>query len=78
MARIEGIGLDVDKVETNIVIFDVSRTGKTVEAISAGLKERGVLLNGINAREMRAVTHYDVSGDDCTRAAEALEEVLAG
>ena len=34
------------KVATNIVVFDISDTGRAAE-ISARLKERGVLINGI-------------------------------
>lgn len=66
------------RVETNIVIFDVSGVGLTAGQFSARLKERGVLINPLNDRELRLVTHYDVSREDCLRAAEALAEVVAG
>jgi threonine aldolase len=75
IAAIPGIALDPAKVESNIVIFDVSGTGRTSADISADLKGRGVLMNGINPRQMRAVTHYDVTAADCTRAASVLAEV---
>ncbi len=68
--------LGVDHVETNIVIFDVSKTGRHPREISAALKERGVLMNGFNDRLMRAVTHYDVTRDDCVTAMDALDEVF--
>ena len=42
------------------MIFDVSGTGIAPADFSARLKQRGVLMNGINHRQMRAVTHYDV------------------
>ncbi len=35
LARIPGIHIDPQKVQTNIVVFDVSATGKTTAAISA-------------------------------------------
>ncbi len=74
---IPGVSIDPAAVETNIVIFDIEATGKTPADISAALKQRGVLLNGVNERQMRAVTHYDVSEQDCRAAAGALAEVLA-
>ena len=74
LARMEGI--DVRPVETNIVIFDISRTGSTPEQIAAALKQRGVLIGGVYGTIMRAVTHYDVSHADCMTAMDALEEVL--
>ncbi len=64
------------EVQTNIVIFDVTETGMSAAQVSGGLKQMGVLLNGIDERRMRAVTHLDVSHGDCLKAAEALSEVL--
>jgi threonine aldolase len=76
VAKVPGVGMDPGSVESNIVIFDVSGTGKKPVEISAGLKAKGVLMNGINDRMVRAVTHYDVSREDCARAAEVLREVV--
>ncbi len=75
VAGIPGVVIDAASVETNIVIFDITGTGRTSAEISKDLKERGVLMNGINPRQMRAVTHYDVSAEDCARAAAILSEV---
>ena len=77
LARIAGVRIDPASVATNIVVFDVSATGMAPAEISTRLKERGVLLNAINERQLRAVTHYDVSREDCARAVEAMAEVLA-
>lgn len=77
LAGIPGIQVDPAGPATNIVIFDVSGTGKESAALSAGLKQRGVLINGINPSKMRAVTHYDVSPEQCLRAMEILAEVAA-
>jgi threonine aldolase len=74
LARIPGVVADPAKVITNIVIFDIGGTGFTSMEISARLVERGVLINGINERQMRAVTHYDVDRAACE---QALEEVVA-
>jgi threonine aldolase len=74
LARIPGIQADPQKVATNIVIFDVSGTGHTSAEVSACLKRRGVLINGVNERLMRAVTHYDVDRAGCAEALEALAD----
>jgi threonine aldolase len=68
-------GISVFPVETNIVIFEVSGTGLSPKEISAALKQRGVLMNGVNDKLMRAVTHYDVTREQCDEAIDALEEV---
>jgi len=74
--RIPGIEIDPQKVATNIVVFDVSGTGAAPAEISARLKQRGVLINAINERQMRAVTHYDVDRQGCAQALDALADAL--
>lgn len=66
------------RVETNIVVFDIRGTGFAAAEFSARLKARGILINAINASQMRLVTHFDVSRADCGRAAAMLAEVSAG
>ena len=77
LSRIPGICIDPSRVQTNIAVFDVSGTGKPPADISAALRQREVLVNGLNERQMRAVTHYDVSRDDCAEALEAIGAVVA-
>jgi threonine aldolase len=72
LARIDGIRVDPAAVVTNIVVFDVSGTGLAGVEISARLKARGVLINPVNERLMRAVTHYDVDRQGCAGALEAM------
>jgi threonine aldolase len=69
-------GISVFPVETNIVIFDVSATGRKSKDISTALKQQGVLMNGVNDRLMRAVTHYDVSLEQCSEAMDKLGAAL--
>jgi threonine aldolase len=66
----------VHPVETNIVIFDVSATCRPSSEISAELQKRGVRMNGFTPKLMRAVTHFDVTREQCVTAMDALEEVL--
>jgi len=77
LAKLPGIQIDPKSVVTNIVIFDIPATGLTTSELSALLREHGVLMNGANSRQMRAVTHYDVTRDDCARAAETIHQVLS-
>jgi threonine aldolase len=77
LAQIPGVAVDPAKVETNVVVFDVSATGIAPADVSARLKQRGVLMNAINDRSVRAVTHYDVSREQCAQAVEAAAEALA-
>jgi threonine aldolase len=71
------IGLDPTGIQTNIVIFDIARTGLASAEFLARLKSSGVLAGSIGGSRIRVVTHYDVSREDCMRAADAISKLLA-
>ena len=77
LSALPAIEIDPQRVCTNIVIFDISALGATTAEFSRGLKEKGVLANGINATHMRMVTHLDVSRKDCETAADTVREMTA-
>lgn len=77
LAEIQGVKIVPERVQTNIVVFDIGDTGQTTAEFSAKLRQRGVLANGISPREIRMVTHKDVSRDDCKVALGAVSEALA-
>ncbi len=77
LAAIPGVRLDATKVQTNIVIFEISGTSVTAPELAKKLKSRGVLMNGPTPATMRAVTHYDVTRADCEQAAGVIREVLS-
>ena len=76
LAKLPGIRLDPAKVQTNIVVFDISATGFETSEFIPLLRRHGVRMSYANARDMRAVTHYDVSRADCERAVEAVAQAL--
>jgi threonine aldolase len=76
LAELRGVKVDPERVQTNIVIFDIAATGMTTAQFSAELKSRGVLSNGINPREMRMVTHFDVNREQIERTLQVAREIL--
>jgi threonine aldolase len=76
LAELRGVKVDPERVQTNIVIFDIAATGMATAQLSAELKSRGVLANGINPREMRMVTHYDVNREQIQRTLQVAREIL--
>ena len=52
-------------------------TGLAPADVSAHLRRSGVLMNAINQRCLRAVTHYDVDRAQCAQAVEAVAESMA-
>jgi threonine aldolase len=78
LAELPGIAVDADRVETNIVIFDVGATGLTGEAFAArALRSHGVRFSVIAPTTVRAVTHLDVPSDGVERALEAARSATA-
>jgi threonine aldolase len=67
--------IDLDAVETNIVIFNLRGEGDAA-AFCAGLKKKGVLASAIGPHSIRFVTHYDVDRESCRRAAGTVVELL--
>lgn len=65
------VTIDMERVQTNIVLIQ-THPGVDVSALSATLRQQGVALS-MGARGMlRAVTHRDVSLEQCRHAAEIL------
>jgi threonine aldolase len=71
LSRMECIEIDLEAVETNIVIFKLKGELSAAELV-ARMKARGVLVSTVGPQAIRAVTHHDVSRNDCLAAIEAL------
>jgi threonine aldolase len=76
LARLPGIAIDPAKVVTNILIFDVSGTGRTAADLCADLGKHNVLAGPTGPHAIRMVTHYDVDRAAIDRALAAFAEVL--
>jgi threonine aldolase len=71
LSHMDCVDIDLDAVETNIVIFKLTGVVSASELV-ARLKARGVLISTVGPNAIRAVTHHDVSRNDCLAAIEAL------
>jgi threonine aldolase len=76
LAGLRGVELDLATVQSNIVIFRMREGAPDAAVIVARAQETGVLVSAFGARIVRAVTHLDVSRDECRRAADLLAEVI--
>lgn len=73
LAQVNKINIDLELVETNIVMFSV--TNLSVEDFLAKCKENGLLLGTGKIGIIRAVTHLDVSKEDILIASKIIEQV---
>jgi threonine aldolase len=69
------IELDQATVQTNIVVFRIAQGGPDAPTVVTHARERGVLLFAFGPRTLRAVTHLDVTRQECEQAGEVLAAV---
>jgi threonine aldolase len=74
LAKIERVAIDLNSVETNIVVFRLK--GVSATDVVARLKVRGILASAFGPAAIRLVTHLDVDRAACVTAAEALAEEI--
>lgn len=75
LANVDGVEIDPDSVQTNIVIFRLWDALDPADLVTR-LKARGVLVSAVGPQKVRLVTHNDVSRGDCVVAATALNEEI--
>jgi threonine aldolase len=72
LAALEGVSLDPESVETNIVLFEVDDAPALVSALAPQVE-----LSAFSAHQVRAVTHLDVDGEEVELALEAIAAALS-
>jgi threonine aldolase len=77
IAQIPGLSINAVKVQTNILIFDCQRSGKTAIQLCRALRQHGVWALGTATYSVRLVTHCDVDRSGIDRALAVLQEVVA-
>ena len=76
LAEIPGIGIQLDRVQTNIVIYSVKGAGYSSGDFLAALAKRNVLAVPVDADRVRMVTHLDVNRKDVETAAAVVRDVI--
>jgi threonine aldolase len=76
LSEIQGVSIDPEHVETNIVIFDVAERRITAAQVRDAMKKKGVLIHALAKTQIRLVTHLDVSQEDIESALRAFRKVL--
>jgi threonine aldolase len=72
-AGLRQLGIEVvAEPETNMVLFRSDQLGQLWQA----MLERGVLVNPVDRRTFRAVTHLDVAAEDIDDALGRISEAL--
>lgn len=76
LGSLDSLAIDMDTVQTNIVVVDVSGTGMDSEAFTRLLREAGVLVSTFGRNLVRFVTHYGITEEDIHGVLSTVEDVL--
>ncbi len=76
LREIEGVSVQNDVCQTNLVFFDVGGTKMCAPDVAAALLERGIRIGAQNTTRMRAVTHLDVSAEDIALTLSEMRDIL--
>jgi threonine aldolase len=76
LGGLSGIGLDMNSVQTNIIIFDISGRAESADKLISRLKAKGILISEMGISTLRAVTHLDVSMEQIKMAAAEIKSIL--
>jgi len=77
IARIPGLSIDLNRIHTNIVYFDVANEQFDAGTLVTQLAGRAVKVLQVGPGRLRAVTHYGINADDIDLALIALSEAMA-
>ncbi|WP_198954587.1 low specificity L-threonine aldolase [Kineosporia sp. R_H_3] len=77
VAEVLPSAVDPADVETNIVVLDLTASGRAAVDVAAAAREHGVLVSALGPRMVRAVTHLDLDDEAAAGAARVLAKVLS-
>ena len=75
MAKIEGIHVDLSRVQTNIVCFNIDGLGVTADFFISKLKEESILALPLTETKVRMVTHREIEKEQVEKAIAAIESI---
>jgi threonine aldolase len=75
IAKIEGINIDLRRVQTNIVSFNISNLGISDDMFLLKLRSEGILTLTLGKNVIRMVTHRGIEKRHIEKAISAIEKV---
>jgi threonine aldolase len=78
VSEVEGLEVDLEGVQTNIVMIGITSDGVDAEDFVEALEREGVRVLPVGPRKVRAVTHLDVPPDAAEEVPKRFSRALAG
>lgn len=76
LSEMPGIAIDLDAVQTNIVIFRLTDERFTWRSFIRAAQQRGVRIGELGHGRIRAVTHYGITADDIEQALDIISDLF--
>jgi len=76
IAGTPGLDVDLRRVQTDIVFFNVTDRRISAPELAAALEKDGVLIMAFSSTRMRAVTHQGIERADVERALQAMRRAM--
>jgi threonine aldolase len=76
LASLPQIAIDLERVQSDIVIFRLRDSQSETAAFARALAERGLLIGGMGGGVIRAVTHYGIDSSDIEAALDIIHNVV--
>jgi threonine aldolase len=73
---LKGFVVDMETVQTNIIIVDVSGTGKSAYEIVQKLESEGILTIPFSSHRIRFVTHLEITSQDIQKCNNILSRIF--
>ncbi len=77
LAELPGVAIDLSRVQTNIVRFQLRHPRLSVNEFLDRLRSHGILMGWLEGTTIRAVTHYGIETTDIERVVAVAAEILA-
>ena len=77
LEALPSVTVDMDAVQISMIFFTIDKPGFDHQATPAAMREKGILINGLEDGKYRFVTHYWVGKKEIDRVADTLAQILA-
>lgn len=77
IAGLKQFSIDLKKVHTNIVIFNITKENLIADQVVTDLQSKGVLSMAFDKKRARLVTHLDLSDDDIRQTIDIFKKLYS-
>ena len=76
LAEVASVDIDLSSLQTNMVLFDVKKSGMGGREVVAKLAEKNIKMLAVGETKIRAVTHLQISDSDIKKTINELQTIF--